>query len=663
MTACLPAVCIYSNACGLGFFADDYLFLNVLDKKRPLFFMASFFKLMDGYFFRPAGAAPWLLGELLGNSAFAHHLINVGIHVVNSLLVGCLAWLVLPGEPGTKGARKLAAGTIAGLIFLYYPAQAEAVFWVSGRFDLLCTLFALLALIAYLVHLRKPSLLYLPFISLFIFLSMLSKETGALFAIAVFALEIQKTSLFRKAFGKRSSPSLAGQRLQRVCAVFLGVGAYLFFRIRLNWRLIPESKLSESFGAKIYNNFSVIFGHLTAPVWPAEGIFVVPWWAFLLPLFMLLLWLVLKKEPGSASAIILAVVLIVLPLAPAVVYQWHYREWAGSRLLYPALPGWSVLWAIIAAEIFITPSWKRSVAGVLLPLYLVLCIFQLRANLFAFQAADKKVKNVLNYLEAAEVPPRTREIYLWDFPQTDSGVMLFFRNTTLTAAFKRALPKEKAGNNYRRRRIEAFHAGRTGERRYVMELPALEDVKNKKAMLWKWDRSRNTTIDLTDRLGKAYMERTESLRKLDYPLKTIRLGEKRKRGLFPMNDLNKPGEKGKYRITGPDPFYLTGSLKLNPLLVREIKIKMEIESPEQGSSGDIQFFWRTSGSSFNEDMSLIFSAPVEKSVFIKSLPLGSVPDFVLQKDIAQLRLDPPAGAGSVKVHRFDIVPVQKSMEQ
>lgn len=63
------------------------------------------------------------------------HLVNVGLHLTNGLLVWAVASTLAGGVPAV----------IAAALFLLHPLNAEAVAYVNGRTDLLLTLGALLA--------------------------------------------------------------------------------------------------------------------------------------------------------------------------------------------------------------------------------------------------------------------------------------------------------------------------------------------------------------------------------------------------------------------------------------------------------------------------------------------------------------------------------------
>ena len=68
------------------------------------------------------------------------HLTNVLAHAAVTLAVLAVARLTLDGEP---------AAAICALVFALHPLHTESVSFVSGRTDVIATLFFLLALLAY----------------------------------------------------------------------------------------------------------------------------------------------------------------------------------------------------------------------------------------------------------------------------------------------------------------------------------------------------------------------------------------------------------------------------------------------------------------------------------------------------------------------------------
>ena len=96
---------------------------------------------------------------LWGLNPLGHHLTNNILHSVNTLLVVVLVVrLVEASKPASWKADKLTsfhyshfiAAGVTGLLFGIHPVHVESVAWVAERKDLLCALFYLLSVLAYL---------------------------------------------------------------------------------------------------------------------------------------------------------------------------------------------------------------------------------------------------------------------------------------------------------------------------------------------------------------------------------------------------------------------------------------------------------------------------------------------------------------------------------
>jgi protein O-mannosyl-transferase len=84
--------------------------------------------------------------QLWGVNPAAHHLVNVGVHIVNAILL----FLVLRLLTGATWRSALAAA-----IFALHPLRVESVAWISERKDVLSGLFFLLTLWAYAKRARS----------------------------------------------------------------------------------------------------------------------------------------------------------------------------------------------------------------------------------------------------------------------------------------------------------------------------------------------------------------------------------------------------------------------------------------------------------------------------------------------------------------------------
>ena len=84
-------------------------------------------------------------GQLFALHAGGHHVTNVALHVINTLLLFALLQL-------TTG--RVWAGAFTAALFALHPLHVESVAWISERKDVLSTLFAFLSIWAYVKYAR-----------------------------------------------------------------------------------------------------------------------------------------------------------------------------------------------------------------------------------------------------------------------------------------------------------------------------------------------------------------------------------------------------------------------------------------------------------------------------------------------------------------------------
>jgi tetratricopeptide (TPR) repeat protein len=84
--------------------------------------------------------------SLFGLDPRGHHLVSVTLHAATAALLA-VAWSGLVGS--------LQAGLIGSLIFALHPLRVESVAWASQRKDVLALFFGVLALLAWIRHLRR----------------------------------------------------------------------------------------------------------------------------------------------------------------------------------------------------------------------------------------------------------------------------------------------------------------------------------------------------------------------------------------------------------------------------------------------------------------------------------------------------------------------------
>lgn len=150
---------------------DDFAqlaFSRLIGSPWPLFVQDHF--PVPGALFRPLGfASMWLCQVLFGNDYAEHAIADLALHIGVSLML--LALL-------RRAAVPPMIALICSLLFALHPAVIGTALWWSARFDLLASLFILLALLAAFDYRERQRWFGLPCVLLAALAAMLSKEIG-----------------------------------------------------------------------------------------------------------------------------------------------------------------------------------------------------------------------------------------------------------------------------------------------------------------------------------------------------------------------------------------------------------------------------------------------------------------------------------------------------
>ncbi|HSQ31269.1 MAG TPA: tetratricopeptide repeat protein [Gemmatimonadaceae bacterium] len=104
--------------------------------------------------------------QLFGVSAGPHHVTNLLLHILNSLLLFGVLWR-MTGAFGRSG--------VVAALFAVHPLHVESVAWISERKDVLSTLFWLLAMWAYVEYVRRDKWAWYAAVVLWLALGLMSK--------------------------------------------------------------------------------------------------------------------------------------------------------------------------------------------------------------------------------------------------------------------------------------------------------------------------------------------------------------------------------------------------------------------------------------------------------------------------------------------------------
>ncbi|MEO0206073.1 MAG: tetratricopeptide repeat protein [candidate division WOR-3 bacterium] len=186
----LFSLIIYAQGLSGGFVWDDRsLILQNPIVQNPEKLLQSFKTSLtifgeDYGYYRPLSIISFAIDHLIWQkNAFGFHLTNLLLHI---LAVLCLIYFLHQLFDFTKAI-------IASILFSAFAVHIENVIFISGRMDILATLFMLLSLICYLTA-KHQSVFRLILSYVLILVALLSKEIALVFPLVFALVVIQKFS-------------------------------------------------------------------------------------------------------------------------------------------------------------------------------------------------------------------------------------------------------------------------------------------------------------------------------------------------------------------------------------------------------------------------------------------------------------------------------------
>jgi len=225
-------------------------------------------------YFRPLGVVLFATETRVFDVAPAPmHLLSLGLHLVNSVLVGVLARSMLTPSDSHVSAKMLPC--LAMMLFGVHPLLVEPVVWISGQVDLLVTLFMLLGLLANLV--LRRTVVRAVAVALCFLLAAGTKEAAVSFPLLLLVVDwVQPVD---KAFdpGATRMRRVLVARLQKQWLVYLFVLVAGFSYLALRYWglgfLIPDHGNATSFsvaGLPLVSYTNLAYWRLL--VWPMAGL-------------------------------------------------------------------------------------------------------------------------------------------------------------------------------------------------------------------------------------------------------------------------------------------------------------------------------------------------------------------------------------------------------
>ncbi|MGB8636215.1 MAG: hypothetical protein WCD36_13195 [Rhodanobacteraceae bacterium] len=416
----------YAPALSSYFVLDDFGLLaysRMLGNPLPIFVHDHF---PGSLFYRPLTMLFWWLTvKLFHTASMPQYLCNLLLHLSVALVLGKLAF--------DMTGKRLAA-LIAALIFALHPIGIGTSLWLSDRFDLLASVFSLLAMVAALGYRREGRTSQLIATLLLTLAALLSKEIGLVIVAPIGLLWVWPRAGERRFWTR-----------QRVAIVLIGLMSLAWLAWR-SWLLQGPGATMLLHGAPLVEIIAQGFLHWVQgygrfiAFWPRQSLL-----GRVLCSAGLVLWLVIAvagvreawRQRGNHEASVMLLAALALLLMPGIVQSPTTRAnaiffgppdspWLAvflSRFYYLSLCGLSLLLAKLAVLGWHSKSDIRRtglrttamVASVLIMLPMALVAHQVaqqyaRGSLKGKALADAAIDSISH----ERLPQKGCQIYLLD---------------------------------------------------------------------------------------------------------------------------------------------------------------------------------------------------------------------------------------------------------
>ncbi|HEX8476092.1 MAG TPA: hypothetical protein VF666_18985 [Pyrinomonadaceae bacterium] len=451
----------YSNVLGSFFLSDDFAQIGkVLEGDLSVTWGQS-----HGGFFRPLFIFSYFFdAKLWSRTPFGFHLTNLLLHILNAFLVFLLSQSLIRDARLSEARQQRAIPLASALIFLLHPSHTEAVTWISGRADLLATIFALLSTLSFVSFARSTDRrTHLALSLAFFALALLSKEAAISvpFMMLCVGIYLAKHDAERDA-SNRSFQTSASRNVKAVALFFLllvvyigvrtaalgamvggyGTGQHLNFTHGVVVSQLLRFSLRALFPALLLRSLPFLESRALSPILIVTGIVVIIVAAIILRRRERRRTIAARVRRNTFAWLLAA--LFVSSLLPVINLRINVFDTQGERFLYLASVFSSVALAFITSKLIRNRTAWTATIVCLLAFYAV-SLWQTNriwreASVLSRNILDETVRHATN-----------DSILLLNLPDNLRGAHLY-RN-----GFEQALHSFQDAKPIRRAHVVAFH--------------------------------------------------------------------------------------------------------------------------------------------------------------------------------------------------------------
>ena len=253
---CLAGALLYLNSLHNEFVFDDTSLVLNNQRIQTLKNIPDILGFKGHFSYRPLRELSYVMDyQITGLNPVGYHLFNLLYHILSSYVVFLIASLL---------SKDRKVGLITALLFVAHPIQTESVTYISGRRDILTSLFYFIGFYSFLRFRESPSKRYLLLFFVSYFLSILSKEMGVTLPAVVLVYDFLQ--LYPRETGPERPPNLWSRSLTALKGIAKRRWAFYltFFLMALLFTiykvLIRNPSQQEGFyGGTMASNFLTVF--------------------------------------------------------------------------------------------------------------------------------------------------------------------------------------------------------------------------------------------------------------------------------------------------------------------------------------------------------------------------------------------------------------------
>ncbi|MBI3914195.1 MAG: glycosyltransferase family 39 protein [Chloroflexi bacterium] len=343
---------VYQPALRLNFYGDDYSFVEKAGRASLGDYLAFYFDpaRQDGWYRPLQGMLFGIEWLLFGVNPAGYHLVNVIVHLANTLLLCAIVLRVM---------RQWRAAFLSALIYCALPLVEVAVFW-PGDADFLMALFYLLTIYFWIRYLQTNRRRNYIATFLFFLLALMTKEFGVTLPLVLFLIDrlvlqlgwrgsraarcpaqrgwAATLSHFRDFASFRDFRAFASFAPFRVLSRYFAFLLVFVIYLPIEYAIQSRSVLTNLYGYGSGSPLANLIGYLTAIAFP-WGLPEPLNYVWLVAALGLLSYLIFLKRAYPLLALVLASVLAFLPVI--------FFPWFLLRYLYLAVMAFAILFAFV----------------------------------------------------------------------------------------------------------------------------------------------------------------------------------------------------------------------------------------------------------------------------------------------------------------------------